>query len=145
MAPRREEEEEEDEAPVERRSKANRKEKRKVKVLEDAGLSEAERRVVRQKQRSLASQLDQSTTLEDLQKARNSNNVLFDKVAYTREAVLDAENVNVLVKKYAAHVERMCEVRKSKGISSSCRSIIVSYAYISHIAPSSRRLLATTV
>jgi hypothetical protein len=46
-----------------------------------------------------------------LQSARRQNNVLFESVLYTREAVLDADNVDLIAQKYVQQVERLVQVR----------------------------------
>jgi hypothetical protein len=48
--------------------------------------------------------------MEFLQSARQHNNVLFEDVCYTREAVLDAENYKLIAQKYGEQVERLVQV-----------------------------------
>jgi hypothetical protein len=50
--------------------------------------------------------------MEFLRSARQQNNVLFKNVSYTREAVLDAENVKLIAQKYVQQVERLVQVCK---------------------------------
>ena len=88
---------------------------KKRKVLEDAGLTESDRRQLRHQQRDLATEIDQSTTLDDLIDKRDVNNELFNAVAYTREAVLDAENMKGIVEKYSKHAESLVTVRTNFG------------------------------
>jgi hypothetical protein len=48
--------------------------------------------------------------LEFLDDVRNENNKLFKEVKYTREAVLDAENVDLIANKYVNQVDRLVQV-----------------------------------
>jgi uncharacterized protein YigA (DUF484 family) len=85
----------------------------KRKVLEDSGTTDGQRKKLRQRQLALARKIDHSTTLADLQKAREENNELFDDVVYAREAILDANNVNSIASKLSEHAERMVHVRST--------------------------------
>jgi hypothetical protein len=108
---------------------------KKVKrgVFDESGLTDQQRRDLRRSQRQLHETIrqdkrealsgtantadnddDNSATDEQvdfLQSARQQNNVLFEKVLYTREAVLDAENVDLIAQKYVQQVERLVQVR----------------------------------
>jgi len=94
------------------RSKAK---KKKIAVFDEAGITDAERRQLRHDQRQLHDVIvdDQRATeapMQFLEETRNQNNVLFEKVAYTREAVLDAENFDLIAQKCVQQVERMVQV-----------------------------------
>jgi hypothetical protein len=47
-----------------------------------------------------------------LDEARGRNNELFDNVRFTREAVLDGENLIVIANKAAKQVDRLIQVRQ---------------------------------
>jgi hypothetical protein len=100
-------------------------------VFDLSGLTDQERRELRRNQRQLHETIRQDKRealagaaggeedgdnsaadepLEFLQSARQQNNVLFEKVLYTREAVLDAENVDLIAQKYVQQVERLVQV-----------------------------------
>ena len=108
---------EEEEVPVRRRKK------KKIKMGDESGLTDAERRKLRRKQRELAKALQEgpisnSSNAEDdddhqgdfVTNVREKNNQLFEKVAYTREAVLDAENVCAIASKMSKKVDDMIQV-----------------------------------
>ena len=82
--------------------------------------TDAERRALRIKQRSLKSlltsnnsQLSEEIADVDSDKfnsTRAQNNKLFDKVAFTREAVLDAENVELISDRTVRQIDKLIEV-----------------------------------
>jgi hypothetical protein len=81
--------------------------RKKVKMFE--GVTDAERRQLRKDQRNLhATSLVDGTTLDQV---RHKNNILFKNVRWTRELVLDADNVDVLVSQHARQVEQKVQVR----------------------------------
>jgi hypothetical protein len=108
-------------------------------VFDESGLTDQQRRELRRSQRQLHETIrqdkrealtstaatndsdddddDNSATQETdeqvdfLQSARRQNNVLFESVLYTREAVLDADNVDLIAQKYVQQVERLVQVR----------------------------------
>jgi len=88
------------------------KRKKKKRPMFDESMTDADRRVIRRQQRQVGFELIQSTSIEDAQKARALNNSIFEKVVYTREAVLDAENVKSITQKLSHHAERQVQVRK---------------------------------
>ena len=53
----------------------------------------------------------------DVDEARKRNNEIFENVRYVRESVLDAENINDIVKKAGIKIEQMIKV--------SCSSCVV--------------------
>jgi hypothetical protein len=84
-------------------------------VFGDSGLTDVQRRELRGAQRHLHEQLAQGDAVSDdswrrLHQARHDNNVLFDRVRFTREAVLDADNVNLIANQYVLEVDRMVQV-----------------------------------
>ena len=110
--PRSADDDAEDRKPAAAAARRNKKSKRKFKVFDESGLTDAQRRALRQEQRGLQAGLKagEHGTLEDLQEAREKNNELFDQVRYTREAVLDADNVDMIVTQYAQKVEKDVQV-----------------------------------
>jgi hypothetical protein len=84
-------------------------------VFGGSGLTDVQRRELRGAQRHLHEQLAQGDAVSDdswrrLHQARHDNNVLFDRVRFTREAVLDADNVNLIANQYVLEVDRMVQV-----------------------------------
>jgi hypothetical protein len=102
-------------------------------VFEKSGLTDQQRRELRRSQRQLHETIRQDKRealsgtannnnsddddsaadeqVDFLQSARQENNVLFESVLFTREAVLDAENVDLIAQKYVQQVERLVQVR----------------------------------
>lgn len=82
--------------------------------MDASNQTEEERRQLRRKQRRLNEEIVSDhhidPELEFLSKAQEQNNELFDSVYYTREAVLDAENVDIIAQKYVQHADRMVQV-----------------------------------
>lgn len=114
MAPRSEEPEQdagderikEEEESTERQSKR----RKKMKMGEESGLTDAQRRQLRREQRELAKKLHEGPEEEDeqfLDNAREMNNELFENVRFTREAVLDAENVDTIAAKFVNKADSM--------------------------------------
>lgn len=68
------------------------------------GQSEAERRALRKSQRELFQ------TSENLDEIRSRHNELFAQVKFTREAVLDAHNGEILAQEYKKKVDQMVQV-----------------------------------
>jgi hypothetical protein len=93
-----EEEEEEDDQEVE-----------KNPLMEESGLTDDQRRKVRKQQRGLQKEMADRDDLR-LEEARGRNNEFFDNVRYTREAVLDGENLIVIANKAAKQVDRLIQV-----------------------------------
>lgn len=90
-------------------------------VCDDSGLTEDDRRILRRNQRRLhdiirndkrEEVLQQGDELDFLEKVRQRNNELFQDVKYTREAVLDAENVHLVAQKYVQQVDRLVQVSR---------------------------------
>jgi hypothetical protein len=85
--------------------------RKKQKVLGDAGLTDAQRRETRGDLRQLYHGIQQAESLETLKQLREINNEVFESnVKYTREAVLDAENVGLITDKYSLCVEKLVAV-----------------------------------
>jgi hypothetical protein len=54
---------------------------------------------------------DDASTFQALHKHQVANNALFRQVKYTRESVLDAENIELIVSKTQQEVEKLVQVR----------------------------------
>lgn len=102
------------EEPVEhRRSK-------RIKVMSESGHTEAQRRALRIQQRDLKALIadersDLSEKIADVssgkfQDVRKMNNKLYEDVAYTREAVLDSENLELISSRAARQVDKLIEI-----------------------------------
>ena len=85
-------------------------------LMEDSGQTDAERRRLRRAQRSLQKSIVENgeamenPTDETFGKIRGKNNTLFDKVKYTREAVLDGENLDLIALHAAKQVDSLVQV-----------------------------------
>ena len=93
-------------------SRVNNNNKKRFKVFDDSGLTDAERRLIRQQQRALREELQagEQGSLEALEVARDKNNELFAKVCFTREAVLDADNLDDIANQYTQRAEKDVQV-----------------------------------
>lgn len=82
-----------------------------ILILKDSGLTDEQRRHIRHSQRELYKELNEreDLTVED---GRQRNNRLFHNVRFTREAVLDGENLVVLAHKAVKQVDRLIQVRR---------------------------------
>jgi hypothetical protein len=87
-----------------------------IPLMEESGQTDEERRGLRQKQRALQNViLTQAEAMENpcdqvFGKVREENNDLFQKVFYTREAVLDGENLHLISERAAKQVEGLVQV-----------------------------------
>jgi hypothetical protein len=79
----------------------------KVPVMSDSGQTYDERRALRISQRKLHDTLLSNPDL-DLSVARAQNNSIFDKVRFTREAVLDGENHAIIARAAVNQVAKSC-------------------------------------
>jgi hypothetical protein len=77
----------------------------KLKVMDQDGQTDKQRRELRMKQRSLAADIAANAAdIEDANKAaftekRDANNKLFEEVNYAREAVMDSENLSMIAQR----------------------------------------------
>lgn len=96
-----------------RRRKRSKKKRKVAALFNESGLTDAERRGLRMQQRIIATNLRENCKeMEEIEDQRSKNNTLFyDKVCYTREAVLDADNLDLIVGKYSQHIEKNFQVR----------------------------------
>ena len=81
-------------------------------ILEDSGLTEEQRREIRRRQRELYKDLEEQDNLK-VEVARDRNNEIYKDVKYTREAVLDGDNMVSIATKAAKEVDRLIQVRIS--------------------------------
>ena len=88
----------------------SRPKKDKVGLMQDSGLTESERRQIRKNQRELLKEMEDHDELE-LEIARGRNNELFKSVRFTREAVLDGDNLILIANKAKKQTDRMIQVR----------------------------------
>lgn len=86
-----------------------RRKKKKVKIMTNSGLTDADRRQLRNQQRKLQEEIISGDPAAQ-NEARDRNNELWDKVRYTREAVLDSENVDLIAASMARKAEAMVQV-----------------------------------
>lgn len=86
-----------------------RRKKKKVKIMTNSGLTDADRRQLRNQQRKLQEEIISGDSAAQ-NEARDRNNELWDKVRYTREAVLDSENVDLIAASMARKAEAMVQV-----------------------------------
>ena len=103
-----------------------RKKKKKVQIMSESGQTDNDRRLLRNKQRKLQDDIlagvaDDSEEDEDdaqpaFQKMRKLNNNLWDQVRYTREAVLDSENVEMIAASAARTAEALVQVPRYDAI-----------------------------
>lgn len=84
-------------------------------LMEESGQTDAERRRLRQAQRELQKTIvDNGEAMENpsddaFGEIRGKNNSLFKKVAYTREAVLDGENLDMIATHAARQVDALVQ------------------------------------
>jgi hypothetical protein len=115
---------------AQKRAKSSNQRRTKRKVFDERQTDE-ERRLLRVEQRNINHVLatgsyrtrkqgeetqDQDYINEErptLEGVRDTNNELFNHVTYTRELVLDADNVALLANNYAKQVEQSVQVRMS--------------------------------
>ena len=111
------------------KKKRKKKKKKRVRLMFDSGLSGADRRELRKKQRKLHKDIDLDVTAggsvggnddEEMESTkdlsgkltswREENNSLWKQVRYTREAVLDSDNFDLITNKATREVEKMAHV-----------------------------------
>mmetsp|Transcript_13521 Transcript_13521/g.23719 ORF Transcript_13521/g.23719 Transcript_13521/m.23719 type:complete len:417 (-) Transcript_13521:515-1765(-) len=126
----KDDEEDEDEEDHDRRGK---KKKKKFKIMSGSGQSEADRRLLRHRQRELKNEIlmgaasvgnaaaagggsAEDPNSGELMRLRDQNNELWQEVRHTREAVLDSENVDMIVNKAAREADKMVQVPRYDAI-----------------------------
>lgn len=90
--------------------------KTKIPVMENSGQTDAERRELRKSYRRLHKVIrNDADALEDITSEKFSdiryeNNALWNQVRYTREAVLDSENLDLIATRASRQVDKLVEV-----------------------------------
>lgn len=98
---------------------SSRRKDKNMALMEKSGQTDAERRRLRAAQRSLQKTIvDNGEAMENptddvFSKIRHENNELFDQVHYTREAVLDGENLDMISNHAARQVDALVQVSTS--------------------------------
>ena len=152
-----EENDDEDEVHHQRKKdKKKKKKKRKVRLMDESHQTDADRRVLRRRQRELHNDISfdapaaaaaaagtNNDSSEDgegeetkkvtsgLLSWREKNNELWDDVRYTREAVLDSENMDLISSKAAREVEKIIQVRL--GCFCLCVTDILFFGQVHHV------------
>uniref|UniRef100_A0A7S4VDK9 Non-structural maintenance of chromosomes element 4 n=1 Tax=Ditylum brightwellii TaxID=49249 RepID=A0A7S4VDK9_9STRA len=110
--------------------------RKKVALMSESQQTDSERRQLRREQRSLQRDITSTNLGDDMEdpnkdafsEVRGKNNELWNNVRYTREAVLDAENVDLIAERAARQVDRLIQVarydagRLSQKLRSKCTS-----------------------
>mmetsp|Transcript_14434 Transcript_14434/g.31293 ORF Transcript_14434/g.31293 Transcript_14434/m.31293 type:complete len:421 (-) Transcript_14434:205-1467(-) len=109
-----------------RRKRKKKKKGKKFKIME--GTTDADRRVLRRRQRELHTEIamdggsnaaagDGGGGADDpINRMRGENNELWGQVRYTREAVLDSENIDLIASKAARQAEKIVQVPRYDAI-----------------------------
>ena len=117
----------EDEDDGDRAASSRRRKKKKtkrVRIMNKTGPTDDQRRVLRSRQRELSNSIavgggdgvgggesgGGDDDADELTKLRAQNNELWRDVRYTREAVLDSENVDLIASKAARQAEKIVQV-----------------------------------
>ena len=77
-------------------------------LMEESELTDDQRRKLRKQQRGLQKEMADRDDLP-FKEARGRNNELFDQVRYTREAVLDGDNLIVIAHEASKQVDRLIQ------------------------------------
>lgn len=92
---------------------------RSKNLMSASGQTDAERRQLRLSQRVLQKKIASAAgeSLEDpnstaLEQIRNDNNILFDKVRFTREAVLDGENLDLISGRASRQADSLIQISR---------------------------------
>eukprot|EP00814_Leptocylindrus_danicus_P020231 CAMPEP_0116027424 /NCGR_PEP_ID=MMETSP0321-20121206/14639_1 /TAXON_ID=163516 /ORGANISM="Leptocylindrus danicus var. danicus, Strain B650" /LENGTH=321 /DNA_ID=CAMNT_0003500813 /DNA_START=50 /DNA_END=1015 /DNA_ORIENTATION=- len=95
------------------------KKKSSVPIMGESGQTDAERRKLRTSQRKLHKQITtaEGDAMEDAKatafdQIRDTNNALFKKVRYAREAVLDGENLDAITTRASRQADRLVSVAR---------------------------------
>lgn len=97
-------------------SSSSRNQSNKTALMDASGQTDAERRRLRHAQRRLQKEmLDKAEQMEDcssttFDEIRNQSNQLFAQVRFTREAVLDGENLDLMAARAARQVDKLMQV-----------------------------------
>lgn len=112
--------EEAEQRPTTTQSQTRKPKSKRQKVMSASDQTETQRRQLRRSQRQLLSKMTDTTLNINeemgnvdssvLDKVRDENNVLWENVRYTREAVLDGENIDVISSRAARMVDKLISV-----------------------------------
>lgn len=92
--------------------------RKRVALMGDSGQTDEDRRILRREMRELQQEIvgEKGDQIEDPSKVaafkdvRGKSNELWDKVAYTREAVLDADNLEIIATRAGRQAEKLIQV-----------------------------------
>jgi len=117
------EEDNEEEDHDRRGKKKKKKKKKRFQIMSSSNQTEADRRVLRRRQRELQNDIvmgvargnnaavdGKDANSGEVGRLREQNNELWQNVHYTREAVLDSENVDLITNKAAREAEKIVQV-----------------------------------
>ena len=104
--------------PRKRKDGARIKKKRKIRGRLQSGGTQEERRELRMEQKKLNEDIEaDSLPVDHLNKFASesgANNLLWDDVRYTREAVLDAKNLDAIANKSTRNAEKLVQVSETR-------------------------------
>lgn len=106
-----------EEKPIDRHKRA--RARVDLKLMKSSGQTEDERRALRLELRNIQKRLvgSEGDDIENVEtgafeRVRRENNALFEKVRYTREAVLDGENVDLMTGRASKQVEKLVAISR---------------------------------
>ena len=82
-----------------------------VALMGNSGQTDEERRSIRRSQRQLFKEMEERGETLGVEEARKRNNKIFKSVKFTREAVLDGDNLTLIATKASQKVDRLVQVR----------------------------------
>lgn len=82
-----------------------------VALMGNSGQTDEERRSIRRSQRQLFKEMEERAETLGVEEARKRNNKIFKSVKFTREAVLDGDNLTLIATKASQKVDRLVQVR----------------------------------
>lgn len=83
---------------------------KKIALMGNSGQTDEQRRVIRRSQRQLFKEMEEQGDTLGVDEARKRNNNIFNNVRFTREAVLDGENLTLIANKASQKVDRLIQV-----------------------------------
>jgi len=90
--------------------------KNKIAVMDGSGQTDVERRNLRRSYRLLQREIKQDSdaitdvTSDKFTSIRNDNNTLWNQVRYTREAVLDSDNLGLIAASASRQIDKLIEI-----------------------------------
>lgn len=82
----------------------------KLKLMNESGQTDQERRQIRKSQRLLFKTIEEGGETLEVEQVRKENNEIFKRVLHTREAVLDGENLKLIAERATQQVDRLIQV-----------------------------------